>query len=84
MSVEKTGFLNPFRLMKDLEPGLCEVCGVKHEPESPHNAQSLFYQYNFYDKNGRWPTWKDAMEHCEPMMKGLWIEALMEKGVKIE
>lgn len=64
--------------------GTCETCGVNHDPKIPHNQQSLFYQYNFYNKNGKWPTWKDAMTHCDDITKKRWIEALKEKGVKVE
>lgn len=59
----------------------CQVCAVKHEPELPHNAQSMFYQYNFYNEHGRWPTWKDAIEHCDDAMKELWKKELIAKGV---
>ena len=44
-------------------PGTCPTCATKHEPEMPHDAQSLFYQYRFYSQRGRWPTWKDAIKH---------------------
>jgi len=62
--------------------GTCPECAVKHQPESPHNQQSLTYQYKFYDENGRWPTWDDAMAHCTEGIKELWKEALIEAGVK--
>ena len=47
-------------------PGKCPQCAIKHELEMPHNNQSLFYQYHFYARRGRWPTWKDAIEHSPP------------------
>ena len=77
---EQTGF----RLLNNPKPGTCPVCDVEHEPEFPHNRDSLFYQYKFYDEHGKWPTWKDAMEHCSEEMKRHWIEALTERGIKIE
>lgn len=64
-------------------PGTCQECAVKHEPEMPHNQQSLFWQYKFYNEHGRWPTWEDAMAHCTDEMKECWREALLERGVAI-
>ncbi|MSU01809.1 hypothetical protein FYJ83_10055 [Tissierella sp. DSM 105185] len=63
--------------------GTCPECGVKHEPELPHNQESLFYQYKFYNEHGRWPTWKDAMEHCSEEMKKLWTNELKSRGIEI-
>lgn len=37
-------------------PGVCPECAHKHEPELPHNAQSMYYQMAFKQKRGRWPT----------------------------
>ena len=62
--------------------GLCQECAVDHEPGQPHNQQSLFYQYRFYDQHGRWPTWTDAMSHCSDEVKAVWVAALTERGVK--
>jgi hypothetical protein len=42
----------------------CQVCAVKHVPEAPHNATSLYYQMTFHGMMGRWPTWADAVAHC--------------------
>ena len=64
--------------------GSCPTCAYKHDPWMPHNKDSLAYQYKFYDEHGRWPTWKDAMEHCPDEIKNAWINALTERGVKIE
>ncbi|OZV12429.1 hypothetical protein CIW83_09325 [Tissierella sp. P1] len=63
--------------------GTCPECATKHEPEFPHNQQSLFYQYKFYNEHGRWPTWKDAMEHCSEEMKKLWTNELQSRGIEI-
>lgn len=63
---------------------LCQQCAAKHEPELPHNQQSLFWQYWFYKQsNGHWPTWHDAMSHCTPEMRELWSKALKERGVEL-
>ena len=60
--------------------GTCPICATKHEPEMPHNAQSLYYQYRFYGVRGRWPTWADAMAHCSEEMRVLWERQLRERG----
>ena len=64
--------------------GTCQECAVDHDPEQPHNQQSLFYQYKFYNEHGRWPTWKDAMEHCSEDIKAFWKRELEERGVRVE
>ena len=58
------------------KPGKCPICATKHEPQEPHNQQSLFYQYQFYGEHSRWPTWADAMAHCDDEMKLLWEREL--------
>lgn len=72
-----------FTLLGKTPPGTCPECAVKHDPDQPHNQQSLAYQYNFYDKHGRWPTWNDAMEHCSEEVKEYWRTALRERGVDV-
>lgn len=64
-------------------PGTCQVCAVDHEPEMPHNRDSLYYQMKFYQENGRHPTWRDAMAHCTPEIKSHWMKALAEEGIII-
>ena len=71
------------KLLGRVPEGTCPECAVNHPPEQPHNLQSLTYQYRFYDQNGRWPTWEDAMAHCSDEVKAFWIEKLREHGVKI-
>ena len=82
MKVEKI----PASAMKLLppRPGYCQECAVKHEPNQPHNKQSLYYQYKFYADNGRWPNWIDAMAHCGNEMQRAWMEELMKKGVNVD
>ena len=65
-------------------PGTCSECAVAHDPEQPHNQQSLTYQYKFYDQHGRWPSWADAMAHCPQAVKDDWIAALKERGIEID
>lgn len=63
--------------------GTCPECAVEHDPRMPHYRDSLTYQYKFYDQHGRWPTWADAMAHCDPKVKEAWIEALRKHGVEV-
>lgn len=64
-------------------PGLCQVCATKHEADWPHNQQSLYYQVAFWTEHGRYPTWRDAMQHCTAEMQAFWIEELGKLGVKV-
>lgn len=64
-------------------PNVCQQCAVDHKPEYPHNQQSLYYQYKFYEQNGRWPTWTDALAHCTEELRQFWIVELRKAGVKI-
>lgn len=64
--------------------GTCGQCAVDHEPDQPHNKQSLAYQYHFYSEHGRWPTWADAIAHCDAEMQAHWRAALKDKGVDVD
>ena len=64
-------------------PGLCQTCAVDHDPEHPHNADSLYYQMAFNATNGRYPTWVDAMAHCSIEIKEFWLAELREAGVDL-
>lgn len=72
-----------FTMLGATPPGTCPECAAAHDPNMPHNRDSLCYQYKFYDKNGRWPTWADAMEHCPQEIKDYWTQALTQKGINI-
>lgn len=61
-------------------PDKCQACAVAHDPDEPHNQQSLFYQYWFYGQHGRWPTWADAMAHCDEATRAVWTEHLTAAG----
>ena len=63
--MERHGMMMPGKT----PPGTCPECAVAHDPEMPHNRDSLAYQYKFYDQHGRFPTWKDAMAHCTPAIQ---------------
>ena len=48
------GFLNDrhgMMLMGRTPPGTCPMCAIKHDPEQPHNRDSLTFQYKFYDEH---------------------------------
>ena len=62
------------------KPDVCQKCATKHHPDSPHNAQSLYYQYSFMAEHGRWPTWEDAVAHCPERIKEMWIVELKKRG----
>ena len=65
-------------------PGRCSICATEHEPNFPHNAQSLYYQYWFYGLRGRWPTWADAVAHCDETTQSLWRSVLRKHGAWTE
>jgi hypothetical protein len=62
----------------------CQQCAGDHAPEWPHNQQSMFWQYWFLGKHGRWPKWKDALEHCAPTMRARWVEELGKRGIEVD
>ena len=72
----------PFTILRP-KPGVCQVCAVDHPSEDPHNKESLYYQCTFHAKHNRWPTWKDAMEHCSEGTKEEWARALTDRGVEL-
>ena len=64
--------------------GVCPVCAVNHAPTMPHNRDSLYYQMRFQQKHGRFPTWADAMAHCDEHIRAVWVGLLAEHGVKVD
>lgn len=64
--------------------GTCPVCAVKHEPQLPHNATSMYYLYRFYGLRGRWPTWADAIAHCDERTQRDWKFVLRDRGLWTE
>lgn len=64
----------------DTRSGECSQCARVHPPEQPHDNQSLAYQYSFYAEHDRWPTWGDAMAHCDPEVQQFWTEHLRQLG----
>lgn len=65
-------------------PDVCQECAIDHDPEEPHNRDSLYYQMTFYKKHKSYPTWEDAIAHCSDNLKYAVREFLREKGVAID
>lgn len=63
--------------------GVCSMCAKDHDPELPHDWQSLYWQYGFYAEYSRWPDVDDAFAHCDDEMHEAWREALAEHGVTL-
>jgi hypothetical protein len=61
-------------------PDKCQICAVAHEPELPHDAQSIYYHMTFQGMMGRCPTWADACAHCSPAMTATWKRELTQMG----
>ena len=68
----------------DTSDGKCGECATKHEPEMPHNAQSLFYGMRFKMRYGREGTWADALAHCSPEVQEYWRTQLGHAGAWTE
>lgn len=65
-------------------PGTCPECAAVHDPAQPHNQQSLYYRYRFYADHGRWPTWADAMAHCDAETRKVWRTELEKRGIDVD
>lgn len=63
------------------KPDVCQECAVNHEPHLMHDNRSLYYQMQFYAKHNRWPTWDDAMSHCEPDIKEIQFSVLRDNRI---
>jgi hypothetical protein len=79
-AVIEEGTVDWHLLPVDTSQGQCSECGHKHEVASPHNL-TMYYRYSFYAKNNRWPTWADAIAHCEANLRELWKQELIARGV---
>lgn len=66
--------------MMPAKEGHCQVCAVKHDPDQPHNAQSLPYQMLFQSTHGRGVTWADAVAHCPKEIADQWETELKKMG----
>lgn len=58
----------------------CQICGRRHPPDDPHDAQQIYYKTTFHSQIGRLPTWADAMAHCAPELRARWEARLREVG----
>lgn len=82
MSIIEGNHLKGWQMLP-AKKGTCEECATAHQPELPHNASSMFYQYKFYNEHGRWPNWEDAMAHCDEDMQKYWRKSLLTQGVDV-
>lgn len=80
ISATETGTMH----MLPAKEGTCETCATAHDPDQPHNAQSIFYQMRFQLEHGRGPTWIDAMEHCTEAVRAVWTAELVKLSVDVE
>ena len=53
--------------MNYVEPELCELCGVHHEPEYPHEINAT-YNFRFFNKYKRQPKAEDSYSHCKGLI----------------
>lgn len=69
-------------MLDNVPPDTCPECAVVHDPQQPHNRDSLYYQYKFYDAHGCWPTCR-----CDGTLltrsQGSVAEELKKRGVEI-
>jgi hypothetical protein len=80
--MSKTTNLGGFTLLRPpVQEGQCPECHAFHDATEPHDNQSLFWQFNFREKHGRWSTWEDAMAHCTPEVRAMWISELGLLGI---
>lgn len=77
---ETTEGTSQFVLMPPPDPPACQTCGREHDPEDPHDPAQLYYQYAFFGEFDRWPTWKDALAHCAPVVQAHWERELRVRG----
>ena len=62
----------------------CPECAASHDPSDPHDKDSLYYLNRFHRAHKRFPTWADAMAHCNELTKAYWRVKLNEYGVPPE
>ncbi len=62
---------------------VCQICSGHHAPNEPHNRDCVYYRYAFFAEHNRWPTWEDALEHCDARTKAKWVPELRRRGIKI-
>lgn len=60
---------------------VCSECGSQHSPSQPHDPAKKIYRQRFVEKNGRFPTWEDALAHCTDQTKDLWRKELKKSKI---
>ena len=65
-------------------PGSCRICAARHDPEKPHDKDSLYYQNWFFRRYKRFPTWEDAMSHCDDRTKADFKAMLTRHGISLD
>lgn len=65
-------------------PKACKICATIHDPRRPHDRDSLYYQNKFRKAHKRFPTWEDAMAHCDERTKAAFREELKRRGIYLE
>lgn len=63
------------------EPGACKICAALHNPDQPHERDSLYYQMRFFQVYNRFPSWDDAMAHCSKAVQLQVKQDLIERGI---
>lgn len=76
--------LSGFMLLGVAPEDTCQQCAEKHDPGVLHNKNSLYYQYWFKSKHGVWPTWRDAMSHCDAETQEMFMKSFEELDVDID
>jgi hypothetical protein len=69
---------------KILKPGeeMCQTCGVRHEENEPHDANSLYWNLHNELRNLPEPTWSDAIAHCDQDTQKHWAHYIWTGYVK--
>lgn len=62
----------------------CRICATVHDPQDPHDRDSLYYQNWFRKRFKRFPTWNDAMAHCSEITKACFKAKLIRRGIDPE
>lgn len=65
-------------------PDACQVCARKHQPDQPHDAQSLYWHTARRLQGLPPPTWADALEHVAPEVREAWVAGLAKHGVVVD
>lgn len=52
-------------------PGACQLCGIGHNPQLPHEMSPLYQQW-FFSRHGRRATLADSCAHCAEPVQGLY------------